>query len=98
MKSRYSPGVLIEEGELIVSALECDSLDCLFNGDRTREIRLREGRHVGATMFASAVVNAVGQRIAAIGIIDTQGMLSLKRFVCDGDRVERQLGTRRPVR
>lgn len=98
VRGRNSSGVLIENGEFIISAMECNSLECLFSGDCTRQIRLGEGRHQGTTMFASAIVNALGQRIAAIGIIDTLGMLSLEQFVADRDAVERQLEGRRPHR
>ena len=98
VKSRHSRGILVEGGEFIACARECDFLDCLFSGDDRGKIVIREGRHAGRTMFASAVVNAAGQRIAAIGIIDTLGMLSLERLVSDAERVERQLGGRRTGR
>jgi len=91
VKARDSRGILIEDGELVTSAAECNSLDCLFAGECLRQIRLGEGKHRGMTMFASAIVDPVGERVAAIGIIDTLGILSLEAFVADHEQVERQL-------
>jgi len=98
VKLRDSSGVLIEGGEFIIAAPECDSLDCLFSGDHVREVRISNGRHRGKIMFASTVVDAAGRRVAAIGIVDTLGMLSLERFVSDRDRVEWQIGGCSPRR
>jgi hypothetical protein len=47
-------------------------------------------------MFASAIINGLGHRIAAIGVIDTLGTLSLERFVADSEHLDRQLNVRRP--
>ena len=98
VKLRDSSGILIEDGEFIIAAPECDSLDCLFSGDHVRKIRISKGRHPGAIMFASAVLDSWGHRIAAIGIVDTLGVLSLERFVSDRERVERQIGGCSPRR
>jgi hypothetical protein len=96
MKARGRAGILIDDGEFFMSPRECQSLECLFTGDCVRQIRIGEGRYGGAIMFASAVFNGLGHRIAAIGVIDTLGMLSLERFVADSDLVDRQLNVRRP--
>jgi hypothetical protein len=96
IKSRDSAGILIEDGEFILSAMECKPLERMFTGDCVRRIHIVEGRHCGATMFASAIVNGLGQRVAAIGIIDTLGLLSLERFVADSELVDSQLGGLRP--
>lgn len=42
-------------------------------------------------MFASAIVDCQGRRVAAIGVIDTLGVLSLEEFVARNDRIDRQL-------
>ncbi len=92
VKSRYSPGVLVEDGEFIISARECQSLDCLFYGDHVRQIHIDSGKYIGTIMFASAIVNPRGTRVAAIGVIDTLGMLSLEGFVAERAWVDNQLG------
>jgi hypothetical protein len=96
MKARDRAGILIEDGEFFMSPPECQSLECLFKGDRVRQIYIDEGRYSGATMFASAIINGLGHRIAAIGVIDTLGILSLERFVADSEHLDRQLNVRRP--
>jgi len=98
VKLRESSGVLIEDGGFIIAAPECDCLDRLFSGDHVQEFRISDGRHPGTKMFASAIVDAAGRRVAAIGIIDTLGLLSLERFVSDRDHVERQTGCHPPRR
>ncbi|HTY91017.1 MAG TPA: DUF2111 domain-containing protein [Methanocella sp.] len=97
VKTRNSTGVLIDGGEFIIAARECMHLESMFSGDEIRQIYLNEGKHMGANMFASAILNTVGQRIAAIGIIDTLGILSLELFIADQERVERQVGGWEPV-
>lgn len=94
IKARCSPGVLIEDSEFMLSAGECQLLDCMFAGDHTREIHIDRGKYMGKTMFASTILDHQGLRNAAIGIIDTMGMLSLKSFVADYESINRQLDIR----
>ena len=93
IKPRSSPGVLIENGEFIISASECQSLDCMFDDDHARQIYIDHGKYMGAIMFASTIVDHWGLRNAAIGIIDTKGTLSLEGFVADRESIDRQPGS-----
>lgn len=94
-KAPYSKGVLIENGEFIISDSECQPLDCMFSGDHVRQIHINAGKYIGTVMFASTILDHLGQRIAAIGIIDTSGMLSLRGFVDDRESIDRQLDGQR---
>jgi hypothetical protein len=92
VKARHAPGVLIEDGEFIISAHECQLLECMFAGESVRRIHIDRGRYMGTTMFASIIENSMGQRVAAIGVVDTLGLLSLEGFVADQESIEQQLG------
>ncbi|HTY92083.1 MAG TPA: DUF2111 domain-containing protein [Methanocella sp.] len=94
IKTRNCPGVLIEEGDFAISARECQHLDCVFTGGHARRIYIDQGKYVGTNMFASPIVNHQGEHIAAIGIIDILGILSLEMFVADQESIHRQLGNR----
>jgi hypothetical protein len=98
IKARDRAGVLVDEGGSHVAARECTALDDIFSGEGVQRIKIREGKHNGSIMFASAIVNGHGQRVAAIGIIDKLGILSLNGFAEDEDRVDSQLHRRRPRR
>jgi len=91
MKVRGRAGVLVEDGLAYESVHEGEALDSVFSGDGVKQVRVSGGRHAGATMFASAIVNGIGQRVAAIGVIDTLGMLSLEEYVALDDHIDRQL-------
>ncbi|HTX43977.1 MAG TPA: DUF2111 domain-containing protein [Methanocella sp.] len=91
MKSRGNAGVLVEDGDILIAARECQALDCVFSGEGVRRITLEYGRHAGITMFAAAIESRNGLRVAAIGIIDTLGMLSLRGLVSDNVNVDKQL-------
>lgn len=95
MKARDRAGVLVEDGLAYRALHEDEALDSVFSGDSVKQVRVSEGRHAGTTMFASAVVDGSGQRVAAIGVIDTLGMLSLEEFVVTNDYIDRQLYGRR---
>lgn len=96
MKARYSTGILVEDGKLHVAHRDCSALESVFSGEGVKRIHIGEGRHTGSTMFISAIINGRGHRIAAIGVIDSLGVLSLGGFVADNDHVDRQLDGRRP--
>jgi hypothetical protein len=98
MKARDSAGVLVDEGGSFVAARECGELDRVFFGEGVQQIQIQGGRHNGATMFASAIVNGHGQRVAAIGVIDTLGVLSLKEFVANNHNIDMQLHGHQPWR
>jgi hypothetical protein len=98
MKARDRAGILVEDGRTCNAAHEGKTLDSVFTGDSVKRVRVNEGKHAGAIMFASAIVNARGQRVAAIGVIDTLGMLSLEEFVANNDHLDRQLNGYRPGR
>ncbi len=91
MKLRGKTGILVEDGVTRDAASEGEALDSVFSGDSVKQVRVSRGRHSGTLMFASAIMDSQGRRVAAIGIIDTLGMISLEGFVARSDRIERQL-------
>jgi hypothetical protein len=91
IKARDRAGVLVEDGLAHEAVHEGEALDRVFSGDGVKQVKVNDGKHAGVTMFASAIVNAVGQRVAAIGVIDTLGLLSLEEFVVTNDHLDKQL-------
>ncbi len=91
MKARDRAGVLVEDGLAHEAVHEGEALDSVFSGDCVKQVRVGGGRHAGTTMFASAIMDRRGQRVGAIGVIDTLGMLSLEEFVATNDHIDRQL-------
>ncbi len=91
MKARGRAGVLVEDGLAQEAVHEGEALDSVFSGEDVKQVRVDGGKHEGAIMFASAIVDQSGQRVAAIGVIDILGMLSLKEFVAIDKHVDRQL-------
>jgi len=88
-------GALIEDGKSLFYSPECKALNVVFSGNPVKQIRIGEGKYMGAIMFAAAIVNNRGQRVAAIGVIDAHGTLSLGEFVSNDDCIDRQVcGTR----
>jgi hypothetical protein len=90
-------GALIENGKSLFYNPECKALNVVFSGDPVQQIRIVEGKYMGVIMFAAAILNNQGQRVAAIGVIDAHGTLSLGEFVSNDDYIDRQVcGTRTP--
>ncbi len=82
--------VLAEGGHSYLSYCEGEALDKVFTGECVRRIRIESGKYAGMTMFASAIHDADGNRVAAIGLIDSMGMLSIGEFISNDDIIKRQ--------
>lgn len=93
LKVANENGILIEDGCFHFSGLECNALNAVFSGDPVQQIHIGHGKHIGAVMFASAIENGSEQRVAAIGIIDTIGILSLGGFLSHQESINRQMGS-----
>ena len=91
MKDTGGACVLAEGGLAYRSRCEGEALDRVFSGEGVRRIRIESGKYSGMTMFASAIHDAGGNRVAAIGLIDSMGMLSIGEFISNDDNIKRQL-------
>jgi hypothetical protein len=91
VKVRGQAGILVEDGAPSEAADEGEALDSVFFGDSVKQVRVRGGRHSGTLMYASAIVDRHGRRVAAIGVVDTFGIISLKEFVARREYIDRQL-------
>jgi hypothetical protein len=83
--------VLIEDGKYRFHSYECKELNVVFSGAPIRQIHIGEGKYLGATMFASAIIDDLGRRVAAIGVIDEHGTMTLGEFVANDDHIEKQV-------
>ncbi|MCD1294836.1 hypothetical protein CUJ83_07470 [Methanocella sp. CWC-04] len=93
IKSRLGEGVMVEDGAVNDGEQLCNELDCALFDDMGDVIRtnVNMGKHTGLPIFISPVRDREGNNVAAIGIIDTSGMLTLKEFVDVTTRVRMQL-------
>lgn len=91
IKARRNDGILVEDGEVKPAAHECTMLNIVFTGDIHRRVKIDDGRYKGMSMFASAIIGKDGSRVAAIGIIDTSGMLDLKEIMERDAYIDSQL-------
>lgn len=91
LKVMNENGILIKDGRFHFLGLECHALNAVFSDNPVQQIHIDYGAH-RCIMFASAIENGLGQRVAAIGIIDTTGMLSLDSLVAHQERINQQLG------
>ena len=98
-KEQGRPGVLVAGGRVREAARECEALEGVFNGSPARRVTACGGEYAGIPIYASAIADADGRTVAAIGVIDTSGMLSLLEFAGTCTRLDRQVdGRRRPAK
>ncbi|OPY29512.1 MAG: hypothetical protein A4E28_00829 [Methanocella sp. PtaU1.Bin125] len=81
VKARNDAGVIITDGHARGLTCESKALDGVFSGAPVQKTHADCGEFAGIPMYASAIFDAAGRAVAAIGVIDTSGMLSLKEFV-----------------
>jgi hypothetical protein len=91
MKDIGGDCVIAEGGHSYLSHCEGEALDRVFYGEGVGHIRIEGGKYSGMTMFASAIHDSDGNRVAAIGLIDSMGMLSIGEFISNDDNIKRQL-------
>jgi hypothetical protein len=98
IKARDRPGVLVAGGSVKQERNESDALDSVFDG--LSPIKpVANGDDSGIPMYVSAICDRADHAVAAIGVIDTAGVLSLKEFAEISARLARQSGKKgRPVK
>jgi hypothetical protein len=98
VKARDRPGVLVAGGSVKQECYESNALDSVFAGEPVKKT-VADGDYRGIPMYVSAICDTGGRAVAAIGVIDTAGVLSLQEFAEISDRLTCQSGkTRRPVK
>ena len=92
VKARDEPAVIVADGQ--PRGLSCggEALDCVFTGESVRCTRVDCGDYAGIPMYAAAILDEAGQAVAAIGVIDTAGVLSLQEFAEISEALRRQSG------
>jgi len=98
VKARDRPGVLVAGGSVKQESYESDALDSVFAGEPVKKT-VADGDYSGIPMYVSAICDTGGHAVAAIGVIDTAGVLSLQEFAEISDRLTCQSGKKpRPVK
>jgi len=91
IKCRERRGVFIDsEGEK-ETEYESAVLDRAFSDEGVQHVYLERGRYAGMPMLVSPIEDGKGRKIAAIGVIDTTGILTLQEFVQISERVRSQV-------
>jgi hypothetical protein len=80
VKSRDEPGVIIAGGMSNDMNSGNEALDSVFSGEPVKRAHVDCGDYAGIPMFTSAIFDEAGRAVAAIGVIDTSGILSLQEF------------------
>lgn len=96
VKARNEPGIIIAEGSPGRLNRESQALDSIFDGKPVKRTNADCGDYAGIPMYASAIFDREGRAVAAIGVIDTSGVLSLQEFAEISALLYRQSGD--PVR
>ncbi|HEY3273824.1 MAG TPA: DUF2111 domain-containing protein [Methanocella sp.] len=98
VKARDRSGVLVADGSVQQEHYDSDILDSVFTGEPVKKT-VADGDYSGIPMYVSAICDTRGRAVAAIGVIDTAGVLSLQEFAEISDRLTCQSGKkRRPVK
>ncbi len=91
IKGKNKRGIIIEDGLISDSFYESRALNEIFEGKNCACVKPEGGRHAGLPIFASAIKDKNGKTIAAVGIIDTTGLLQMKSFIDIRAHIEKQL-------
>ncbi len=91
IQCRNQPGIVVEDGLVRDAVHESEALNEIFEGKHYTCVKADSGRHAGLPMFASAITDKLGRTIAAIGIIDTSGLLYIKAFMDISAHLDEQL-------
>ncbi len=98
VKARNRPGVLVAGGSVKQGRYASDTLDSVFEGEPVKKT-VADGDYNGIPMYVSAICDTGGRAVAAIGVIDTAGVLSLQEFAEISDLLACQSGKKpRPVK
>ncbi len=94
VKTRGETGVIIVDGHPKNLLNGSNALDSVFDGEPVRRTCADCEDYAGIPMYASAIFNNAGHAVAAIGVIDTSGILSLREFAEISASLCRQSGNR----
>jgi hypothetical protein len=94
IKARDDAGVIIAGGRAKDLTCGSEALDSVFDGESVKRTYADCGDYAGIPMYASAIFDRAGYAVAAIGVIDTTGMLSLQEFAEISALLCRQSGNR----
>jgi hypothetical protein len=98
IKARDRPGVLVAGGSVKQERYESDALESVFDGPPSLKT-MADGDYSGIPMYVSAISDRAGHAVAAIGVIDTAGVLGLQEFAEISARLACQSGKKgRPVK
>jgi hypothetical protein len=92
LKSRYRPGVFIDHDGSIHIGYESNALDSIFADGKLRKVRVDRGKYAGTPMMISPIEDSDGYAVAAIGVIDSMGSLSLHEFIEISESLRSQVG------
>lgn len=79
VKARSRPGVLVADGRVRNDSYECKAFDSIFRDAKARKATA-DGDYDGIPMYVSAICGQDGRAVAALGVIDTAGVLGLQEF------------------
>lgn len=84
-------GIVVEDCSVRDAVHESEALNEIFEGKHCACVKAEGGKYAGLPMFASAITDKLGRTIAAIGIIDTSGLLYMKAFMDISAHLDEQL-------
>ena len=91
LKSRNMPGVFVDHDGSVDTGYESEVLDSVFLNGRVRRARVDAGKYAGMPMMISPIEDTDGLTVAALGIVDAMGSLSLQDFAQISQRIKNQV-------
>lgn len=91
VKSRNGAAVIADGGRVKEIESENGPLERMFRGEKVACEKVMKGRYKGIKIFVSAIVDQDNDAVAAVGIIDTSGLISLKESMDISSKLDSQL-------
>jgi hypothetical protein len=91
LKSRNRPGVFVDRDGSVHTDYESEALDRVFSDIDRKKVRVDRGKYAGMPMMISPIEDKEGDPIAAIGVVDDLGTLSLQEFVEISETIRNQI-------
>jgi hypothetical protein len=91
VKSKNGAAVLADGGCVREIAGEHEPLERMFRGETTACEKVKNGRYKGIKIFVSAIIDQDDDTVAAVGIIDTSGLISLKESMDISSKLSSQV-------